>query len=53
MKKRILKKLVLKKEAIASLNRKEMNESHGGGRPSKVGISCFTGRCCHSKKICD
>jgi hypothetical protein len=52
MKKKFSKKLMLKKEVIASLNPQEMNEINGGGRPSQVGISCFTGRCCHSKKIC-
>ncbi len=46
-------KLTLKKETIASLNRIEMNESLGGGRPSRIGVSCYTGPCCYSKRECE
>jgi hypothetical protein len=53
MKKRNLMKLTLNKETIASLNRIEMNESLGGVRPSRIGVSCYTGHCCYSKIECD
>ena len=53
MKKRILMKLTLNKETIASLDRTQMNESLGGGRPSRIGVSCYTGHCCYSKKECE
>lgn len=55
MKKNVSKKLKLNKNTIARLNQTEMKQSLGGtaARPSRIGISCFTGRCCHSKKICD
>jgi hypothetical protein len=53
MKKRNLMKLTLNKETIASLNSIEMNESLGGARPSRIGVSCYTGHCCYSKKECD
>jgi hypothetical protein len=53
MKKRNLMKLVLKKETIASLNTVEMNESLAGDRASRIGVSCYTGHCCYSKKECD
>lgn len=57
MKKRNLRKLTLNKATIASLNRIEMNESLGGikpeARPSRIGVSCYTGHCCYSKKECD
>ncbi len=52
MKKRNLG-LTLNKETIASLNRIEMNESLGGVRPSRIGVSCYTGHCCYSKKECE
>lgn len=53
MKKRNLMKLLLNKETIASLNRIEMNESLAGAGPSDIGVSCYTGHCCYSKKECD
>jgi hypothetical protein len=53
MKKRNLMKLTLNKETIASLNRIELNESLGGARPSRIGVSCYTGHCCYSKKECE
>ena len=53
MKKRILRKLTLNKETIASLNHIEMSESLGGARPSQIGVSCYTGHCCYSKKECE
>jgi hypothetical protein len=51
--KKSLMKLSLNKETIASLNSIEMNESLAGARPSRIGVSCYTGRCCYSKKECD
>lgn len=53
MKKRNLMKLTLNKATIASLNRIEMIESFGGARPSRIGVSCYTGHCCYSKKECE
>jgi hypothetical protein len=53
MKKDVSKKLILNKKTISRLNYTEMNESHGGIRPSRIGVSCWTGRCCYSKKECD
>jgi hypothetical protein len=57
MKKRNLVKLILNKETIASLNRIEMNESHGGGNakavPSRIGATCYTGACCNSRRVCE
>ena len=53
MKKRILRKLTLNKETIASLNYIEMSESLGGAPPSRIGVSCYTGHCCYSKKECE
>ena len=53
MKKRILTKLALNKATIASLNHIEMTESLGGARPSRIGVSCYTGHCCYSKKECE
>ena len=53
MKKRILRKLTLNKETITSLNHIEMSESLGGARPSRIGVSCYTGHCCYSKKECE
>jgi hypothetical protein len=53
MKKRILRKLTLNKETIASLNHIEMSESLGGAPPSRIGVSCYTGHCCYSKKECE
>ena len=53
MKKRILRKLTFCKETIASLNHIEMNESLGGAPPSRIGVSCYTGHCCYSKKECE
>jgi len=58
MKKRNLRKLTLNKETIAGLNRIEMKDSLGGGgiepaQPSRIGVSCYTGHCCYSKKECD
>ena len=53
MKKRNLMMLTLNKETIASLNHIEMNESFGGHRPSRIGVSCYTGHCCYSKIECD
>lgn len=58
MKKRNLKKLNLNKATITRLNRIEMNDSLGGGgiqpaRPSRIGVSCYTGHCCYSKIECD
>ena len=52
MKKRILKQLTLNKETIASMNRTEMHESFGGAKVSRIGNTCYTGRCCHSRKVC-
>jgi hypothetical protein len=56
MKKRNLRKLILNKETISTLNRIEMNENLAGqpkGVPSRIGVSCYTGHCCYSKKECD
>ena len=53
MKKRILRKLIFNKETVASLNHIEMNESLGGAPPSRIGVSCYTGHCCYSKKECE
>ena len=58
MKKRNLGKLTLNKETIAGLNRIEMKESLGGektlhAQPSRIGVSCYTGHCCYSKKECN
>ncbi len=53
MKKRILTKLALNKATIASLNHIEMTESLGGARPSRIGVSCYTGHCCYSKIECE
>jgi natural product precursor len=53
MKKRELRKLTLNKETIASLNRMEMNDALGGSRPSRIGVSCYTGHCCYSKIECE
>jgi len=60
MKKRNLRKLTLNKATIAGLNRIEMDESRGGApplpepaRPSRIGVSCYTGHCCYSKIECD
>jgi hypothetical protein len=53
MQKRNPVKLTLNKETIASLNRIEMNESLGGAPPSRIGVSCYTGHCCYSKKQCE
>ena len=57
MKKRNLRTLTLNKATIASLNRIEMKENRGGTEPdapSRIGVSCYTGHCCYSKKeICE
>lgn len=53
MNKRNLKKLTLNRETIASLNHAEMSNNHGGGAPSKIGVSCYTGHCCYSKIECN
>ncbi len=53
MKKRELRKLTLNKETIAGLNRIEMNDTLGGSRPSRIGVSCYTGHCCYSKIECE
>ena len=53
MKKRIFRKLSLNKETIAGLNHIEMSASLGGARPSQIGVSCYTGHCCYSKKECE
>jgi hypothetical protein len=53
MKKRNLMKLALNKATIAGLNHTEMTESFGGARPSRIGVSCYTGHCCYSKIECE
>jgi len=53
MKKRIARKLNLNRETIAGLNHIEMSESLGGAPPSRIGVSCYTGHCCYSKKECE
>jgi hypothetical protein len=53
MKKDVSKKLALNKKTIARLNLSEMKKSLAGARPSRIGISCHTAKCCYSKKVCD
>ncbi|UCH93955.1 MAG: class I lanthipeptide [Candidatus Aminicenantes bacterium] len=49
MKKRTLRKLVLNKETIVQLNNIEMNAFRAGAKETKIGVSCYTNRCCQKK----
>jgi len=52
MKKRLQEtKCVLKKETIVNLTRVNMRDLRGGADGSDIGVSCYTGKCCISKKI--
>ncbi len=53
MKKDVSKKLALNKKTIVRLNLSEMKKSLAGARASRIGVSCYTGKCCYSKKVCD
>ncbi len=53
MKKRLQKtKFLLNKETIVNLTRVDMREFRGGADGSDIGNSCYTGKCCRSKKEC-
>lgn len=52
-KERVTKKIMLNKEIIADLSRENMDSVRGGARPSRIGVSCYTGHCCYSKKECE
>ena len=51
-KRKFSKKLRLSKETIARLTVDEMNASIGGAKETKIGISCYTDRCCQTND-CD
>ena len=52
MKKRLQEtKFVLNKETIVNLTRVDMRESRGGADGSDIGLTCYTEKCCVSKKI--
>lgn len=51
--KNLTKKILLKKETIASLTPEKMDSLRGGARPSRIGVSCYTGHCCYSKIECE
>ncbi len=55
MKKRLQKtKFTLNKETIVNLTRVDMRNFRGGADGSDIGLTCYTEKCCVSKKIsCD